>query len=285
MENKKLNMTKVSCAAAAMAFSMAAVGCSTSSTDTITSSLGMTASNKAATVAMRPSLLDLIMPKAHALTPSAIVDSVGTSIALSSAWVVIKEVEFEATETPGADEVDGAEISFRGPYFVDLLSNAPTALDSQVVPAGGFQRIKMKLEKAGGAAVPASAPAALGSNSIYVAGTLGTGGASRVFVFQFDDGTELNVGGPAAVTPVDGGQVLVEINFSDIFKQIDMSTVANNEVISSSNRHAAANLCPNIDASANDIYTCMRKGLEKHADVGEDSDHSGSLDATENKVK
>ncbi|MGZ3769935.1 MAG: hypothetical protein ACXVCP_09895 [Bdellovibrio sp.] len=284
MENQKLNVKKVS-SVMALALSFVAAGCSKTSTNNVASSLSMTASNKTATVAMKPSKLDLFMPKANALVPASIVDSTGLSIALSSSWVVIKEVEFEGSETPGAGEVDGAEVAFKGPYFVDLLSNAPAALDSQAVPAAPFKRIKMKLEKAGGAAVPTAAPAALSNNSIYIAGTIGTGGTAKNFVYQSDDGTEIHVGGPTAVAPVDGGQVLVEINFSNIFKQINMSTVANNEVISSSNRHAGTNLCASIDTSATDIFTCIRKGLEKHADVGEDKDKSGSLDATEDKVK
>jgi hypothetical protein len=286
MNNQKLNVKKVSSAVAALVFSLAGTGCSKQATSsTVTSSLSMTASNKAATVAMKPSLMNLIIPRAMALVPASIVDSTGLSIALSSSWVVIKEVEFEATEIPGAAEADGSEISFHGPYFVDLLSNAPTTLDSQPIPATPFQRIKMKLEKAGGAAIPNGAPAALASNSIYLAGTIGTGGGAVNFIYQSDDGTEVHIGGPAAVTPADGGQVLVEINFSNIFKQINMSTVTNNEVISSGNRHAGTNLCPLIDTSAQNIFTCVRKGLEKRADVGEDSDHSGSLETSENKVK
>ncbi|MGZ3796108.1 MAG: hypothetical protein ACXVB1_07080 [Pseudobdellovibrionaceae bacterium] len=285
MGNLNSKITIASCTAVALAFTLANSACSKKSTNTVASSLSMTASNKAATVAMKPSLLNLLMPKAMALVPATIVDSTGLSIALNSSWVVIKEVEFEATEVPGAGETDGTEVSFTGPYFIDLLSNAPKVLDSQSIPAAPFQRIKMKLEKAGGAAIPSGAPTALASNSIYLAGTIGTGGGAVSFVYQSDDGTEINIGGPTAISPTDGGQVLVEINFSNIFKQINMSTVANNEVISSSNRHAGTNLCPSIDASAADIFTCIRKGLEKHADVGEDSDHSGSLDATENKVK
>jgi hypothetical protein len=284
--NQTLNVKKVSYAVAALAFTVAGVGCNNkAATSTVTSSLSMTASSKAATVAMKPSWLDLIMPKAMALVPSSIVDSTGLSIALSSSWVVIKEVEFESSEVPGAGETDGNEVSFRGPYFVDLLSNAPTALDSQAVPNTPFQRIKMKLEAAGGAAIPNGAPAALASNSIYLAGTIGTGGGAVNFIYQSDDGTELHIGGPAAVSPVDGGQVLVEINFANIFKQINMSTVVDAETISSGSRHPGTSLCPSIDTSAQDIFTCIRKGLEKHADVGEDSDHSGSLETSEDTVK
>lgn len=248
---------------------------------TVSSSFSMTAGSKAATVAMQKSWLDLLMPKALALVPSAIVDSTGLVINLNSSWVVVRDIEFEASELPGSGEVDGAEVTFKGPYFVDLLSIAPVVLDTQLIPASGFQRIKMKLEKSGGATLPPGAPAALSTHSIYVTGTVGVNN----FTYQSDDGTEMHLGGPKAVTPVDKGQVLVEINFSNIFKQINMSTVANNEIISSAGRHAGVNLCNLIDPSAQDIYTCIRKALEKNANVGEDADHNDSLEANEHAVK
>jgi hypothetical protein len=248
----------------------------------VTSSLSMTAASKPATVAMQKSWFDLIMPRALALVPTTIVDSTGATIVLNSAWVVIRDIEFQATEIPGAAEVDGADVKFKGPYFVDLISIAPVVLDTQSIPASGFQRIKMKLEKSGGSTLlPPGAPAALSANSIYVTGTIG----ANNFIYKSDDGTEMNIGGAKAVTPVDKGQVLVEINFSNIFKQINMSGVVNNEIISSTGRHAGTNLCVSIDPSASDIYTCIRKALEKHANVGEDADHNDSLDSNESKVK
>lgn len=266
-----------------LALSVCASGCGKKNASaTVSSSLSMTGASKPATVVMQKSWLDLIMPKALALVPSTIVDSTGATIVLNTSWVVIRDIEFEATETPGASEVDGGDVKFKGPYFVDLLSIAPIVLDTQLIPASGFQRIKMKLEKSGGStALPPGAPAILATNSIYLTGTVG----ANNFTYQSDDGTEMHIGGAKAVTPVDKGQILVEINFSNIFKQINMSGVVNNETISATSRHAGANLCASIDPSAADIYTCIRKALEKHANVGEDSDHNDSLDVTESKVK
>lgn len=286
MKKQNLILKNVALSTFTMALSLGTIGCNkkSSNTETISSSFAMTASNKPATVALKPNLINLLLPRANALTPSSLTDSSGLAINLSQSWVVIKEIEFKASETASSEEVSGSEVAFKGPYFVDLLSNAPAALDSQNIPATSFQRIKMKLHKAEGT-LPATVPAALNANSIYLAGSIGSGGSAVNFEFLSDDGAEYQIGGPKAVSPHDGGQILVEIKFADIFKQINMSTVTNNEVISSSNRHAGTHLCDSIDTSANDIYTCIRKGLEKHADVGEDSDRSGELESTEAGVK
>ena len=138
----------------------------------------------------------------------------------------------------------------------------------------------MKLHSSGGV-VPSGAPSQLSSNSIYLVGVVG----ARNFTFQLNDSTEINIGGANPVLPVDGGSLLIEVNLANIFKQINLSTVTNNELISASARHAGTNLCIAIDPSASDIYTCIRKGLEKHANFGKDSDGNGDLGASESKVK
>lgn len=257
-------------------------GCAkTAQTPTITSGLAMSGSSKAATVAQYngKGLLSILLPKANALAaPAGMVDSTGLSITLSSAWVSIKEVEFEADEIKGASETSGSEVSFHGPYFVDLLSNTPLTLDTQPIAQVPYHRIKVQMHASGGT-LPSGAPGLLASNSIIVAGMV----ATNNFEFRLDDSTEMNIGGANSVVPADGGRILIEINFADIFKQINMSSITNNEVISASNRHATT--CPSIDASATDVYTCVRKALEKRANFGEDRDSDGALEAGEESVK
>lgn len=254
--------------------------CQPKNTAQVSSSIAMTASSKAATVASYKNKWSMLFPQANAFISPGIVDSTGSAVNLTNAWVCIKEIEFEAAEVHGASEVDGAEVAFKGPYFVDLLSSSPVTMDSQQISAGSFQRIKMKLHASGGV-VPAGAPTQLSSNSIYIQGSV----ASKNFTFQLDDSTEVNIGGPKPVVPADGGSLLVEINMANVFKQINLTTITNNEVISASNRHAGTNLCASIDPSANDIYTCIRKGLEKHANFGKDNDGNHDLGASEDSVK
>ena len=204
------------------------------------------------------------------------VDSNASSVVLSAAWVSIKDIEFEAEETADANEVDGEEIEFAGPYFVDLLSTSPLPFDTDLIAEAAYKRIKMKFH-ASSSALPTGVPAQLAGNSIYLAGTVG----ANNFTFQLDDSTEINVGGANSITPTEGSSLLVEVNLANVFKQISLASVTNNEIIDKTNRHAGINLCPSIDPSSNDLYTCLRKGLEKHCDFGKDENGDDDLGSTE----
>lgn len=247
----------------------------------VTSSFKMTGSGSAATIATlhKPSKWNALINTAYALVPSSLVDSTGATINLSSAWTVIKEVEFKSEELAGAEDSE-SEVEFRGPYFVNLLSNTPLTLDTQLITQKNIKRIKMKLE-ATQSTLPIDAPAGLANNSIYLAGTIG----GNSFTFQLDDGTEIQIAGPNSFQPSENSELLVEIQLANIFKQINMSTITNNEIINHNNRHSGSNLCTSIDPSANDLYTCIRKGLEKHANFGLDRNGDDTLESTEDKVK
>lgn len=257
-------------------------GCSpkNSSTAQVSSGFKMTGASSAATVAQnqKPSLFNLLINQAMALVPSSLQDSSGLPITLSQAWTVVKEVEFKSEEVAGAEDNE-IEVEFQGPYVVDLLSNTPLVLDTQLIAEKAIKRIKMKLHKTD--TLPSGAPAGLLNNSIFVVGTVG----ANNFTFQLDDSTEIQIAGPSSFQPSENSEILVQIQLANIFKQINMSTVANNEVISASARHSGVNLCNSIDASASDIYTCVRKGLEKHANFGKDNDGDDDLDSNDSSVK
>lgn len=266
-----------------LALSVTACGpqANTSATTRVSSSFKMTGSSSPATVAQNKccSPLSWLLPSASALTPPSLADSTGLSVTLSSAWVVIRDIEFEQAETRGHDEVDGAEVEFTGPYPVDLLSTTPMVLDTQAIPALPYKRIKMKLHKAEGTL--SGIPAQLINNSIYLAGSV----AGNSFTYQADDTTEFEIGGATPVLPTDGGELLVAINLANVIKQINLSSLPNGAAITASNRYAGAGLCPSIDSSAADVYTCIRKGLQQHSDFGEDKDGNDDLDATDDHVK
>ncbi len=259
------------------------VGCSPNtkaSVPQVSAGFKMTGSSSAATVAKNSpkNFWGLLLNQAYAFVPASLVDSTGLSISLSQAWTVIKEIEFKSDENQGLEDSE-IEVEFKGPYVVDLLSNTPLVLDTQLISEKAIRRIKMKLHKA--ETIPASAPAGLVNNSIYIVGTVGTNN----FTFQLDDSTEIQIAGPKSFLPSENSELLVQIQLANIFKQINMSSIINNEVISAANRHAGSNLCPAIDASANDIYTCMRKGLETRANFGKDEDGDDDLDSNDSTVE
>lgn len=255
--------------------------CASKKNDTaqVVSNFKMTSSSSTATVARNKNIFSLLMPQAFALTPSTIVDSTGAVVTLSDAWTVIKEIEFKSEESHNSED-NQSEVEFKGPYFVNLLSTNPDLLDSQMIAQKYIKRIKLKLE-ATQASLPVGAPAGLANNSIYYAGSI----SGKNFSFQLDDGTEINIAGPHSFQPSDNSQILVQIQTANIFKQIDLTSIVNNEVISHSNRHTGSSLCPSIDSSAADLYTCFRKGFEAHADLGVDKNGDNSLDNNDDHVK
>lgn len=253
----------------------------TASLNTVATSLVITASSQAATVARyKPKLIDLIMPRAIALPAPSMVDASGATINLSSGWMVLKDIEFKLNETADVGEAaEGDELSFRGPYVVDLLSANPQPVESKNIAAASIRRIKFKLHEMEN--LPAGSPAELTGNSLYFSGTV----AGVAFSFASRDGAEINVGGPTGVTPDANSDLLMAIQLASLIKKIDLSgiTVATN--ISDSNRVAGTNLCPTIDVSANDLYTCFRKGIEQESKFGIDSDKSHEIEETENEVE
>lgn len=273
------NLRNLAILSTAVLFTVSCAENTNSSNAQVSTSFKMTGASSAATVAkIKPSIWSLLVNQAYALIPSSIQDSTGLTVNLTEAWTVIKEIEFKSEETAGAEDSE-IEVEFQGPYVVDLLSTSPLALDTQLIAEKAIRRIKMKLHKA--ESLPADAPAGLANNSIYLAGTVG----GNAFVFQLDDSTELQIAGPNSFVPGENSELMVEIQLANIFKQINLSTVSNNEVINASSRHAGSNLCDSIDPSAGDIYTCVRKGLEKHANFGCDKDGDDDLDGSDDKVE
>lgn len=257
-------------------------GCAQSPSGSVSTSLTMTGSSQAATVAkykINHPWLSFLMPTAVALTPPSMTDSTGLNVTLNKAWVVVKEIEFKPNETAESSEVDGDEVKFRGPYVVDLLAVSPAPFGEAELPTGVYRRIKMKLDK--DAVLPAEAPVGLSGNSIYFEATV----AGNQITYSAADGTEFQIGGAGGINLNDNANLLVTIRLADLFKMIDLSGISSNVAISESNRVAGTNLCPLIDASAQDLYTCIRKGLEKSGKFGKDDDGDHEIEAGEDEVE
>lgn len=273
--------TSLKCLVTGLSFSFFLAGCNqggSPSGDGVITGLAMTGSGQPA-VALSNSqkLFSLFIPSAVALTPPLLVDSTSLNVNLTEAWVVIKEIEFESHEVAGDSEQDGNEIEFQGPYFVDLLSNAPISFGDAVVPATGLRRVKMKLHEAD--TLPGSVPVELASKSIYLSGTVN----GVAFTYAADDSTELEISGANPIVPNSTHDMLIVIRMADLFKKINLSSINISTDIHAGNRVNVAGACPLIDASANDLYTCFRKGFSTEGNFGND-DGDSDLDINDESV-
>lgn len=267
-------------------FALAMVGCKAQKQvppSGISTSLFMTGSGNDAVVNMggeKNKLFDFIFPTAVALTPPLITDLNNRSINLNDAWIVIKEIEFKTNEIASTNESSQSkEIELNGPFFVDLLSNAPVSFGDVIVsPDVGIRRIKMQLHKT--INIPNSAPLGLANNSIYLSGTV----AGVAFSFSSADSAEFEIGGSNPIFPNSSKDLLAVIRLSNMFNKINMASITSSTDISATNRVATADPCPLIDSSSSDLYTCFRKGLSHEANFGND-DGDKDLDSSDQTVK
>jgi hypothetical protein len=220
--------------------------------------------------------VDLIVPRALALPPPTMVDAGSRAVTLTAAWISVKELQFKTEETVQSGEVQ--EIALTGPYFVDLLSATPSAIGNVSLIGQTYRRIEMKLNNQG--TPPASAPAGLNGNSIYLEGTV----AGNSFSFSSQDGAELTLSGPNGFQPLSNDSIVVLFKFADLIKKTNMGAITNGVAISESNRISSNGACPTIDASANDLYTCIRHGLESLANAGVDKDGNYDLNGSDDTL-
>ena len=245
--------------------------------------MAVTSSSSNSTVAnhYKPkSLIDLFIPKSFAFpAPSTLLDSSGQSVQLNYNWVNIGQIEFKAQETAESEETDGSDIKFEGPYAIDLFSSSPETLGTNTLSLNQVRRIKIKLIRTTSSV--SNAPTGLIGKSIYISGTIN----GHSFSFSTTDESEIQVSGPSAISPVNNKALLLEIKTADLIRKINLSTITSTTNIDDSNRMSASNPCPSIDSSANDLYTCFRKGLETEANLGRDDNGDFRLDAEEESVK
>lgn len=256
-------------------------GCKQNETkkQTVQTSLFMTSSGSKNVVQTKSEkLLSLFVSRAEALSPPLLLDASGLSVSLTDAWMVVQEVEFKSSENATIDENLHREIEFHGPYYVDLLSNAPNSFGTALVPQEGIRRIKMQLHNS--SSLPVSAPAGLAGNSIFFSGSVN----GVAFSFSSADSTEFEIGGPHPVVPNSGSDLLAVIRTANLFQKINLSSVVTQTDISASNRVPATNPCPLIDASAVDLYTCFRKGLSSEANFGNDNGKK-DLDSSDETIR
>jgi hypothetical protein len=214
-----------------------------------------------------------LIPSAYALTPPPLLDASGQSVSLNEAWIVVKKIEFYSRERDDASSDHGFgsdNLKLRGPHFVNLLSDQPDVLEASL-PASGVRRLKMELHQSD--TIPADAPEGLRGNSIYFSGLVN----GIQFSYSSSDNSEFKIRGPQAITPDSSKNMLAVIRIAGLFKQIDLSKITeigSTTNISKLNRVPANNPCPLIDPESQDLYRCIRRGLESHARFGKDDGDS-----------
>lgn len=246
--------------------------------------LAMTATNTTVIAANNwfEKIMGSLFPFATAFGPlSTITDLGGNTVNLTDAAVGIESVEFKTEEV--GDDAETQEIELSGPYFIDLFAATPETLGTASIPALGYRRIKMKLHKPEDDAV--NVPAALGSNSIYLAGEVNM----VAFSYATEEESEFEMGGSNPVTPSSSADLLAVIRLGELIQLIDLTdlTTAGNKNISESNRIPTVTVsdpCPSIKSNADDLFTCFRDGLEAVSEFGKDSDGSGEIEDDEDST-
>lgn len=237
------------------------------------------ASSVASYVSRFPWLNLLLRPALALPPPSSMTDANGLSVTLSEAWIAVKEIEFKATEIADQEEVDGQDVSFEGPFVVDLLSAQPESLGQARITTSLVRRVKMQLHNT--STLPAGAPAQMLDKSIYWSGSVN--GHSLVITSR--EGYEFELSGQNGVGVAESANMLMSIQVANLFKKINLAAVTTDVVIDEQNRLAAVSPCPLIDESASDIYTCFTKGLETESNLGVDADDDDELSGDDDTVK
>lgn len=263
-----------------------ATGCKDKSGSTTTGnpfvSFGMTSSSTVATVAKKlwQQLWGQMFSSAHALPPpGTMMDSAANTVVINNIWLTVGEVEFKTDEIAGGTELNGSDIDFNGPYSVDMLAVNPPPLVSGRISTTGLRRVKVKLIRT--LILPTGAPAGFMSRSIFISGTVN----GNSFSYSTEEETILEIAGPNMVAALENSNLLLELRIANLIKRIKLSAITATTSIHDGNRVPVTNPCPNIDASAADLFTCFRKGLQTESTIGRDDDGDDQLDIGEDSVR
>ena len=224
-------------------------------------SIAVTATDQALALAYSP-LWNLLFPSAWALPVSGVVDANANAIRIDESWISIKNIRIELSGDLSSDDT-----RLNGPFIVDLLSENASLL-SDVNLGGSVDELRWELDKTQLADLPSGAPSELEDNSFILVGKINS---ITDFTFLSDESTSMKFESES-FSPA-SSNLVINILLKELFSKIDLTSVTDNEVISSASEHpTVGSKCPEIDASANDLYTCFRKGLESEAVLGQDSD-------------
>jgi hypothetical protein len=142
-----------------------------------------------------------------------------------------------------------------------------------------MRRIKLKLIRL--PSLPVGAPTGFLNKSIFIQGTVN----GNNFTYSTEDESVIEIAGPQIVSAVANRTLLLELQIANLIKKTNLSAIVGATNISDGNKIPAVTPCNAIDASANDLFTCFRKGIETESNLGRDDDGDFQLDPLEEKVK
>lgn len=245
--------------------------------------LTMTSSSNVATVAKNffQFFMHQLLPSSYAKAPpNSMVDSQNNAIVITKFWISLGEIEFKFEENASVDE--SSEISFTGPYDVDMLSDSLSPLASNTISTNQFRRLKYKLKKF--TTQPSAAPSGVLNNAIYIEGTVN----SKPFIYTSSSEVEVTVSGATSVEAVNSSRILIQLQLANLIRKLNLSSITSSSTttINESNRlNIGTNACSSIDSSLTDIYSCILKGLASESNIGRDDDKDGDLGSNETTVK
>ncbi len=239
----------------------------------------VTGSSKTTTVAknLLNQIYSLIFPTAYANPAPVMQDASGRTVLLNKAWIAFVDVEFKTDQLviPGEQPEN---MTFVGPFYVNLLEAAPMALAVGIVDFKSYRRVQATLYKQG--PQPVDAPSEMLGHSVYLEGSIN----GAAFSFRSEESNAFIVAGPNGIRPDGNSSLLLSFYFANLFKKINLSAITTPTVIDGSNKIPAMNPCPAIKAGAGDLYECFREGLQTETNLGIDQNGNSELDISEPSV-
>lgn len=240
----------------------------------------VTGSSKATTVAKNfiNQIYKLLFTSALANSPPVMQDASGRTVFLNRAWIAFVDVEFKSDQLVVPGEIPAENVTFVGPFYVNLLDATPDVLAVGGIDFRSYRRVQATLYKQG--PIPADAPAEMFGHSVYLEGSIN--GVS--FSFRSEESNAFIVSGPNAIQPSNSSSLLLSFYFANLFKKIDLSAITTPTVINGSNKIPMMNPCPGIKLGASDLYECFREGLQTETNLGVDENGNSELDNNEASV-
>ena len=186
-------------------------------------------------------------------------DKTNRVVSVSNAFIAVKNIQFKTILNEKEFDLE-KNAHYKGPFYIDLLSDNPKPFGEITLPDSGVTSFRMLLHK--GEDLPDDPSfSIMDDNSIFLSATVN----GVAFTFAADYTANFEIQKFPAVIPDPGKNLVLVIKLADLFKKINLSAISSPKDIRSHNRIPAIDPCPTIEQGAEDLYTCFIKGLAAEA--------------------